>query len=108
MDNDEIEKVFGHRIHAPDGWIMAGRQTGKSEYTNTIIGFMRQQIEYIREYKDKKYTSVYMDYLVRVDTNLRGNMIEWCNENCDGHFFVAGSLFMFEQNNDAVAFALAW
>jgi hypothetical protein len=101
MTNDEYEKIIGKGV-GPIDLYMAGRRSGKSITQVAMVEYLRQQTEYVREYKSKGYTSIYMEQ------GQKKEMIEWCVENCTNHYYVMGQLFMFEKEDDAMAFALVW
>lgn len=84
--------------------ITSGRATGKSNSQSMMIEYLKQQIKEVNEYKNMGYTPVYLDS----NTVTRKEMIEWCKDNCKSPFYVAGQLFMFEDNDDAVFFATVW
>lgn len=82
----------------------SGRGSGKSNSQSKMIEYLNQQIKQVNEYKALGYTSIYMD----TDSKSRKEMIAWCNEKCNANFYVAGQLFMFEDEKDATLFAVVW
>jgi roadblock/LC7 domain-containing protein len=101
MTNNEYEKIIGKSL-GPIDLYMAGRRSGKSNTQVAMVEYLRQQTEYIRECKSKGYTSIYIEH------GQRKEMIDWCVKNCTNHFCVVGQLFVFEKEDDAMAFALVW
>jgi hypothetical protein len=84
--------------------IASARATGKSNNQSMMMEYLKQQIKEVNEYKNMGYTPVYLDS----NTATRKEMIAWCKVNCKSHFYVAGQLFMFEDNDDAIFFATVW
>jgi hypothetical protein len=84
--------------------VTSGRSNGKSNSQSMMIEYLKQQIKEVNEYKNMGYTPVYLDS----NSATRKEMIEWCKDNCKSPFYVAGPLFMFEDNDDALFFATVW
>ncbi len=84
--------------------VTSGRSNGKSNSQSMMIEYLNQQIKDVNEYQRQGYIPIYLDS----SSATRKKMIEWCKENCKYHFYVAGQLFMFESNDDAVFFATVW
>jgi hypothetical protein len=84
--------------------VSSGRSHGKSNSQAMIIEYLNQQIKDVNEYKSNGYIPIYLDTI----SATRKEMIEWCKDNCKSHFYVAGSLFMFEDETDAMTFGLVW
>lgn len=83
--------------------ITSGRASGKSNSQSKMVEYLNQQIKQVNEYRALGYTSIYME-----DSKSRKEMIAWCNNNCNANFYVAGQLFMFEDEKDAISFAFVW
>jgi len=102
-----IKKFLNLSCGIPSGevsLVMSGRASGKSNSQSMMIEYLNQQIKEVNEYKSKGYIPIYLDS----NSATRKEMIEWCKENCKCHYYVAGQLFMFEDETDAMTFGLVW